>query len=69
MYRWAVALEGDTVLSKEAREKFQKGYVAEGPRGLTHYAYGWSIETTPRKTKLVTHNGGNGIFFSRFAQP
>jgi CubicO group peptidase (beta-lactamase class C family) len=66
MYRWAVALEGDKVLSKEAREKYQKGTVAEGPMGMSHYAYGWSVETTPRKTKLVTHNGGNGIFFADF---
>ncbi len=66
MYRWAVALESDKVLSKEAREKYQKGTVAEGPMGMSHYAYGWSVETTPRKTKLVTHNGGNGIFFADF---
>jgi CubicO group peptidase (beta-lactamase class C family) len=66
MYRWAVALESDKVLSKEAREKYQKGYVAEGPMGMSHYAYGWSVQTTPRKTKLVTHNGGNGVFFADF---
>ena len=66
MHRWATALESDKVLSKEAREKYQKGYVAEGPMGMSHYAYGWSVETTPRKTKLVMHNGGNGIFFANF---
>ncbi|MCL4524686.1 MAG: beta-lactamase family protein, partial [Acidobacteria bacterium] len=66
MYRWAVALESDKILSKEEKEKYQKGYVAEGPAGLAHYAYGWSVQTTPRKTKLVTHNGGNGIFFADF---
>jgi len=66
MYRWAVTLESDKVLSKEAREKYQQGHVAEGPMGMSHYAYGWSVETTPRKTKLVRHNGGNGIFFADF---
>jgi CubicO group peptidase (beta-lactamase class C family) len=66
MHRWAVTLESDKVLSKEAREKYQKGHVAEGPMGMSHYAYGWSVETTPRKTKLVTHNGGNGVFFADF---
>jgi CubicO group peptidase (beta-lactamase class C family) len=66
MNRWAVALTGDKVLSKVERDKYQTGYVAEGPRGLSHYAYGWSIQTTPRNTKLVTHNGGNGIFFADF---
>ncbi len=66
MYRWAVALEGAKILSAAAREKYQKGYVAEGPMGMSHYAYGWSVQTTPRKTKLVTHNGGNGVFFADF---
>lgn len=66
MYKWHVALEGDEVLSKSARERYTTPYVAEGPRAMSHYAYGWAIFTTPRKTKLVTHNGGNGIFAADF---
>jgi CubicO group peptidase (beta-lactamase class C family) len=65
MYRWHVALQSDTVLSSEAREKFQTGYVAEGPGGDSSYAYGWSVTQSPRG-KLIEHNGGNGIFAADF---
>ncbi len=66
MYRWHVALEGDAVLSKAERTKFVTPYVAEGPEAMSHYAYGWAIFTTPRKTRLVAHNGGNGVFAADF---
>lgn len=66
LYRWHLALENNTVLSAEAREKFETGYVQEGPRARSKYAYGWAIFTTRWGTKLVAHNGGNGIFFCDF---
>ena len=66
MYRWHLALEGDDVLSSEAKTKIFTPHVLEGPRARTHYGYGWSIVTTPRGTKLVEHNGGNGIFYAVF---
>ena len=28
-----------------------------------HYGYGWEIVPTLRGTRLITHNGGNGIFY------
>jgi len=66
MYRWHQTLEGGRVLSKEAKAKLFTPYVKEGPNAESHYAYGWAIFTTPRKTKLVAHNGGNGVFFADF---
>ncbi len=66
MYRWHLALEGEKVLSKEAKEKYFKPHVPEGPEGDSYYAYGWAIFETPRKTRLVAHNGGNGVFFADF---
>ncbi len=66
MYRWHLALEGDEVLSNEAKTKIFAPHVPEGPRARTHYGYGWSIATTPRGTKLVQHNGSNGIFYAVF---
>lgn len=66
MYRWHLALEGEEVLSNEAKAKIFTPHVPEGPRAGTHYGYGWSIATTPRGTKLVEHNGGNGIFYAVF---
>jgi CubicO group peptidase (beta-lactamase class C family) len=66
LYKWHLALQGDTVLSGAAREKYTKPYVAEGPQARSFYAYGWAVFTTPRKTTLVAHNGGNGVFAADF---
>lgn len=66
MLAWHQALATDAVLPAAAREKFFKPYVAEGPRGLSHYAYGWAVSKTPRGTTLVQHNGGNGIYVAEF---
>jgi hypothetical protein len=42
--------------------KFMTGYVNEGPAGLSKYAYGWAVSRTSRGTRLVEHNGGNGVY-------
>ncbi|HSG38033.1 MAG TPA: serine hydrolase domain-containing protein [Thermoanaerobaculia bacterium] len=64
LYKWHRALEGEAILSKEAKAKYQAPHVAEG--GGTHYGYGWSVAKTSRGTTLVAHNGGNGIFAADF---
>ena len=66
MHRWHRALEGDQMLSVEAKKKLFAPHVKEDPSGRSHYGYGWAIFTTPRGTRLVTHNGGNGIFAADF---
>jgi len=66
MVAWHRALDTDAVLSKEARAKYFKPYVAEGPRGLSFYAYGWAVSKTLRGTTVVQHNGGNGIYVAEF---
>jgi CubicO group peptidase (beta-lactamase class C family) len=65
MYRWHQALDGEGILSKEAKAKYYKPWAAEGPEGRSHYGYGWSIVESPHG-KLITHNGGNGVFFADF---
>jgi CubicO group peptidase (beta-lactamase class C family) len=65
MYKWHLAIESNSVLSAEARKKFETGYVAEGPEGESQYAYGWSVEQTPGG-RLIEHNGGNGVFAADF---
>jgi CubicO group peptidase (beta-lactamase class C family) len=62
MARWDAALTDARVLSDSSRRKFMTGYVNEGPAGLSQYAYGWAVMQTARKTRLVTHNGGNGVY-------
>jgi CubicO group peptidase (beta-lactamase class C family) len=63
MYLWHQALLTDNILNAAAKEKMYKRHVQEGPGADSYYGYGWAIMPTPRKTWLVTHNGGNGIFF------
>jgi CubicO group peptidase (beta-lactamase class C family) len=66
MYRWHLALAGNAILSNDAKAKYFTPYVKEGPNADSYYAYGWAVFTTPRKTKLIAHNGGNGVFFADF---
>ncbi|MCX6546105.1 MAG: serine hydrolase [Acidobacteria bacterium] len=66
MLAWHRALNSDAVLSKEARAKYVKPYVAEGPAARSFYAYGWAVGKTVRGTTVVQHNGGNGVYVAEF---
>lgn len=60
--RWAEALRTGRALPAATVERMWTAHVSEG--GDASYGYGWGIRTTPDGTKLVTHNGGNGIYFA-----
>ncbi|MEA3246058.1 MAG: serine hydrolase domain-containing protein, partial [Gemmatimonadota bacterium] len=64
--RWDAALRSNRVLTDSSLRKFMTGYVNEGPQGRSKYAYGWAVTTTPRGTRLVTHNGGNGVYVAEW---
>jgi CubicO group peptidase (beta-lactamase class C family)/acetyl esterase/lipase len=66
MYKWHLALEGEKILSKATKEKLFTPHVAEGPEGDSFYGYGWVITTSRRGTKLIMHNGGDGVFAADF---
>lgn len=66
MHRWYLALRDGKVLSAKSMELLTRPHVAENAEGSSHYGYGWAIFETPRKTKLVAHNGSNGIYFFDF---
>lgn len=66
MARWDAALNDARVLTDSSRRKFMTGYVNEGPDGQSQYAYGWAVMKTSRGTRLVTHNGGNGVYVAEF---
>jgi CubicO group peptidase (beta-lactamase class C family) len=66
LFRWHRALEGEAILNAEAKRKMWTPHVPEDPEGRSHYGYGWAIGPTVRGTKLIAHNGGNGIFFADF---
>jgi hypothetical protein len=42
------------------------GYVNEGPAGRSKYAYGWAVHPSARNTRVVEHNGGNGVFVAEW---
>jgi CubicO group peptidase (beta-lactamase class C family) len=65
MLRWTRVLLKGRVLSETSMAKLWAPHVSEG--GGTFYGYGWSIAKAPDGTKVVTHNGGNGIFFADLA--
>jgi hypothetical protein len=66
LYRWHRALEGETILSREAKEQLFARHIPEGPGAESFYGYGWAISTTRRGTRLIAHDGGNGIFAADF---
>jgi CubicO group peptidase (beta-lactamase class C family) len=66
LYRWHQALEGEKILSAAAKEKYYAPHVPEDEEGSSFYGYGWAISKTPRGTRLIAHNGGNGIFAADF---
>jgi CubicO group peptidase (beta-lactamase class C family) len=62
MYRWHLALESTNILSAEALKQYLTGHVPS--MGSERYGYGWGVEPTRRGTTAITHNGGNGFFFT-----
>ncbi|HEX2202087.1 MAG TPA: serine hydrolase domain-containing protein [Longimicrobium sp.] len=66
LYRWNRALEGSRILTDSSKRKLFAPHMPENPEATSHYGYGWSVTNTTRGTKLVSHNGGNGVFFADF---
>ena len=67
LYRWSVALQGEDILSRSAKEKQFTPYVSEGLfSGGSQYGYGWSIGKTLEGKKVFEHNGSNLIFFADY---
>jgi CubicO group peptidase (beta-lactamase class C family) len=63
MYIWHQALKNNTVLSASQLKMLTTPYVPESESLSSHYAYGWAIFKSNRETKIISHNGGNGVFF------
>jgi CubicO group peptidase (beta-lactamase class C family) len=62
MLRWDVALAGDDILDAAAKAKLFAPHVSVSPE--VHYGYGWLIVATPSGAPIITHNGGNGVFYA-----
>jgi CubicO group peptidase (beta-lactamase class C family) len=65
MYRWHRAISGEELLHGEFREAYFAPHMREG-NDPSFYAYGWAVFETRRETRLIAHNGGNGIFSADF---
>ncbi|MCK0107868.1 serine hydrolase [Flavobacteriaceae bacterium S0825] len=66
LYKWHLALNTNKVLSAKSRELLATPFVAENEEETSHYGYGWATFISKRDTKIVTHNGSNGIYFANF---
>ena len=66
LYQWHLALNNNEVLKAESKEIQETPHIAENENMTSHYGYGWAITKSDRGTKIVTHNGSNGIYFTDF---
>ncbi len=66
MFKWYVALRNHRILTPASTALLTSKYVREGEDADSFYGYGWALFESPRGTKVVCHNGGNGVFFFDF---
>lgn len=67
MYKWYLALKNNKVLNKSSIQKLTAPYVAKNEDESSHYAYGWAIFESNRNSKVISHNGFNGVSYYEFS--
>lgn len=65
--RWTRGLLEGRLLGAESRERLWSPHVREGEGADSSYGYGWAVMELEPGLRVVTHNGGNGIFFADLA--
>ncbi|WP_298287429.1 serine hydrolase [uncultured Lutibacter sp.] len=68
LYKWHVALKNNVLLTSKTREIQETPYVAENDKMTSYYGYGWAISKSDKETKIVAHNGSNGLYFADFVR-
>jgi CubicO group peptidase (beta-lactamase class C family) len=68
LYKWHIALKNNVILTSKSRAIQETPHVAENDKMTSYYGYGWAISTTNRETKMVAHNGSNGLYFADFVR-
>ncbi|APZ47118.1 penicillin-binding protein [Polaribacter reichenbachii] len=68
LYKWNIALKNNVVLASNTKLVQETPYVAENDKKTSFYAYGWAISQSKRDTKIVAHNGSNGLYFADFVR-
>lgn len=66
MHRWHQALLDDQILDETAIAKLYERHTPEGDGADSYYGYGWILVPTTGDSWLITHDGGNDIFFADF---
>ena len=64
LYRWDRALTGTAVLSDKAKHEYFTLYVSHTDESEKGYAYGWYVSSTAWHSRLMSHTGGDGVFFA-----
>ncbi|MBP7516136.1 MAG: serine hydrolase, partial [Flavobacteriales bacterium] len=64
MAAWLETLRTNKVLSKASTDVMFTPHVEEGQGAGSFYGYGWALFKNRRGTRLITHNGGNGVQFA-----
>ncbi len=68
LYKWQVALNNNVILTREIKALLETPHVAENNSKTSFYGYGWAISQSNRDTKIVAHNGSNGLYFADFVR-
>ena len=68
LYKWHLALENNTVLRAETKQLMERAHIPENEDKTSFYGYGWAIFNSKYNTKIVAHNGSNGIYFADFVR-
>ena len=68
LYKWHVALKDNVVLTSKIKAIQETPHVAENDKMTSYYGYGWAISKSNRETKIVAHNGSNGLYFADFVR-
>jgi len=68
LYKWHIALKNNVVLASKTRLVQETPYVTENDKMTSFYGYGWAISQSNRDTKIVAHNGSNGLYFADFVR-
>lgn len=61
MHKWWLSIRNNTVLDAAHTEAYLAPYQDEGG-GASFYGYGWVNFEGPHGERMISHNGGNGIF-------
>ena len=66
LFTWHLALENNKEMKEETKQLMETAHIPENDEKTSFYGYGWAIFNSSSDSKIVTHNGSNGIYFADF---